>query len=72
MKKILISILILFSAGLFAEEIPHEEEFTWAKYEMMCYMNGVEPSYEEYSFLLENPTDFDDEESLKKIIMEIE
>ena len=53
MKKILISILILFSAGLFAEEISHEEEFTWAKYEMMCYMNGVEPSYEEYSFLLE-------------------
>ena len=39
---------------------------------MMCYMNGVEPSYEKYSFLLENPTDFDDEESLKEIIMEIE
>lgn len=62
MKKILFSILFLLSAVLFAED------FTWAKYEILCYQNGTEPSYEEYIYLVENPTDFDDEESLKEIM----
>lgn len=62
MKKILFSILFLFSIGLFAED------FTWAKYEILCYKNGTEPDYEEYIYLVENPTDFDDEESLKELM----
>lgn len=62
MKKILFSILFLFSIGLFAED------FTWAKYEILCYKNGTEPIYEEYIYLVENPTDFDDEESLKELM----
>lgn len=62
MKKILFSILFLFSIGLFAED------FTWVRYEILCYQNGTEPSYEEYIYLVENPTDFDDEESLKEIM----
>lgn len=62
MKKILFSILFLFSIGLFAED------FTWARYEILCYQNGTEPNYEEYIYLVENPTDFDDEESLKEIM----
>lgn len=62
MKKIMFSILFLFSVGLFAED------FTWAKYEILCYQNDTEPSYEEYVYLVENPTDFDDEESLKELM----
>lgn len=62
MKKILFLILFLFSVGLFAED------FTWAKYEILCYQNGTEPSYEEYIYLVENPTDFDDEESIKELM----
>lgn len=66
MKKILFFILFTISAGLFAQE------FTWAKYEMICYQNGKEPSYEEYTYLVENPTDWDDEESVKELFSEAE
>ena len=63
MKKILWNAGILVVTFVFAEE----NEFTWSKYEMACYTRGVEPSYEEYQRLLENPQCYGDsiEECLK-------
>lgn len=66
MKKILFCILFTLSIGLFAQE------FTWARYEILCFQNGKEPSYEEYVYLVENPMDFDDEESVLKIMEKAE
>lgn len=68
MKKILFCILFAISTGLFAQEL----EFTWARYEMLCYQYGKEPSYTEYVYLVEHPMDFDDEEELLKIMAEVE
>lgn len=54
MKKIILAIAFTFSFALFAEDC----EFTWAKYENLCWKNGKEPSYEEYEYLAENPQCF--------------
>ena len=54
MKKLIVILsALLISSAVYAEE--YEEEFTWAKYEMYCYTHGVEPSYEEYVYLVEHP-----------------
>lgn len=34
-------------------------EFTWCFYEIKCYSNGKEPSYDEYIELCENPQCFE-------------
>lgn len=55
MKKILLILgaLLAFNTFIFADEV--EDEFTWAKYEMICMKFNVEPSYEKYVWLCENP-----------------
>ena len=63
MKKISLIACILDGASVIAEE----NEFTWSKYDTACYTTGVEPSFEEYQRLLENPQCYGDsiEECLK-------
>lgn len=58
MKRILIIGLVLCLSVLAFSE---ENEFTWAKYEMECLKRGCEPSFEEYEYLINNPTDYYDE-----------
>ena len=55
MKKILLILgaLLALNSFTFADEA--EDEFTWAKYEMICMKFDVEPSYEKYVWLCENP-----------------
>lgn len=57
MKKFLIVLIALMSFNLFAEEaeISYEDEFTWAKYEMICAHYNVEPTWEQYVYLCEHP-----------------
>ena len=48
MKKFLsVLILLVVGASAFAWE-------NWAEYELFCYQNGIEPSYEEYEYYAEN------------------
>jgi len=41
-------------------ETETDSEFTWAVYEMWCYQFGVEPKYELYEKLCENPQCYGD------------
>lgn len=52
MKKILIILIALLIGGFaFADE----DGFSWSEYEMLCFQYGVEPSYEQYEDLCQNP-----------------
>lgn len=69
MKKIILITTLLLSAliSVFSME--------WAEYEMLCYKNGSEPSYEEYEYLCEEgATDYgygvEELEEFYKIISE--
>ncbi len=57
MKKILFILGAVFALNtfVFADEAENEDEFTWAKYEMICMKFDVEPSYEQWEWLCENP-----------------
>ena len=57
MKKILLILgaLLALNSFTFADEAEADDEFTWAKYEMICMKFDVEPSYENYVRLCENP-----------------
>ena len=55
MKKIILVLISIFVLSSFAPA----EEFTWAKYEILCFKFGKVPTYEEYEYLCENPIDFD-------------
>ena len=37
--------------GLLMTMISSSFAFTWAEYEVRCYFNGKEPSFEEYEYL---------------------
>ena len=53
-KKIIFAILVILCYKHITKAEEMENEFTWAKYEMMCYTHGVEPDYDTYVQLAEN------------------
>lgn len=62
MKKLIATVVLMITmvASSFAWE-------TFAEYEMFCYANGIEPSYEEYEYYANQggqcyPTDLEDSE----------
>lgn len=77
MKKILIFCLLLFIGSFcFADLVQNKSEgFTWAEYEVQSRTLGIEPCWEHYIYLCENPQCyFGSEESfieLERLFMEI-
>ena len=62
MKKLItvIGLLITMISSSFA--------FTWAEYEIRCYFNGKEPSFEEYEYLCTiGATDYSEDKIVKFI-----
>ena len=65
MKKLIILV------GLIGSMFSPMFAFTWAEYEVRCYFNGKEPSFEEYEYLcMEGATDYADysEEEIVRFI----
>lgn len=58
MKKIsaVLTLLVAMACNVFAFE--QDDDFEWSDYEVLCFKYGVEPTWEQYQWLLENPTDF--------------
>ena len=53
MKRLCIILLAVAYIGTVSAQ--EGSDFTWADYEMMCFVRGAEPSYETYIYLVENP-----------------
>jgi len=65
MKKLIILV------GLIGSMFSSMFAFTWAEYEVRCYFNGKEPSFEEYEYLcMKGATDYADysEEEIVRFI----
>lgn len=75
MKKFFtVLILSIFISPCFADLIHNPEEgLTWAEYELQSFKLGIEPTWEHYLYLLENPQCYDGFEELEEIknLMEI-
>lgn len=67
MKKLYASIILFF--GIF-----NLYSMEWSEYEMICYANGIEPTYEDYRYLCEEgATDYGyDEEDILKLFENVE
>lgn len=57
MKKIIIALVLLVCSTMVFAFGKDDHEMTWAEYENICWSYGVEPSWEQYVYLLNNPTD---------------
>lgn len=74
MKKIILFLVVSFLCfNSFANSSDYEEdnEFTWAKFEAICYDQNIEPTVEKYNEMMENypDTDFgEDEEFIKSLL----
>ena len=60
MKK-LIFCLVLIACGSFVLRMYADEpRFNWSDYELLCYSQGVEPDYDKYIELVNNPQCYGD------------
>ena len=57
MKKLIIALVLITCGSMLTRVYCEEEEseFTWARYEQLCYQYGTEPNYDTYIYLVENP-----------------
>lgn len=54
MKKILI-IIGLICLGRLVYSFENDNEFTYSDYEVLCFQYGIEPTWEQFEWLAENP-----------------
>lgn len=75
MKKVILFLAVLFICfNSFANSSEYSEDdndFTWAKFEVICYDQNIEPTIEKYNEMMETfpDTDFgEDEEFIQSLL----